>query len=269
MSTSYDLYLSGGTWLHRLDARVKLLTVMCGSVILLSWQNLWLVAIALLVTQVTLFSAGIRLKRLWSSWRLLLPMMVMIILFTTLFTPGDGAQIFAVWIIHVTVGSLAHGVTLALRIAALAFIILSWLFTTDQATLTRSLIGLGLPYTWGLTLAMALRYIPTMASAFRMISDAQQARALELSKGNPLQRARAYLPITVAMLITALRTAEALSRALVSRGFSSDHRRTNWRPLHFRTVDTVWLITLPFVLFAALWARYALGFGAQVLALLG
>ncbi|MHB1355441.1 MAG: energy-coupling factor transporter transmembrane component T family protein [Anaerolineae bacterium] len=269
MSTSYDLYQSGGSWLHKLDPRVKLLTVVCGSVILLSWQNLWLVAIALLVTLLVPLSAGISLKRMCSSWRLLWPMMVMIIVFTALFTPGDGAQILSVWIIRVTVGSLAHGVSLALRIAALAFIILSWLFTTDQATLTRSLIGLGLPYAWGLTLAMALRYIPTMASAFRMISDAQQARALELSKGNPLQRARAYLPITVAMLITALRTAEALSRALVSRGYGSDHRRTNWRPLDFRTVDIVWLIALPIVLGVALWARYALGFGAQVLVLFG
>jgi energy-coupling factor transport system permease protein len=269
MSTSYDLYQNGGSWLHRLDARVKLLTVICGSVILLSCQNLWLVAIALLITQVTLLSAGINLKRLWSSWRLLWPMMVMIILFTALFTPGDGAQILAVWIIRVTVGSLAHGVALALRIAALAFIILGWLFTTDQATLTRSLIGLGLPYAWGLTLAMALRYIPTMASTFRMISDAQQARALEISKGNPLQRARAYLPITVAMLITALRTAEALSRALVSRGFGSDHRRTNWRPLHFRRVDLIWLSASPLVTGCVLWARYALGFGAHVLVLFG
>lgn len=269
MSTSYDLYQNGCSWLHRLDARVKLLTVICDSVILLSCQNLWLVAITLLVTQVTLFSAGIRSKRLWSSWQLLWPMMVMIILFTALLTPGDGAQILAVWIIRVTVGSLAHGMTLALRIAALAFIILNWLFTTDQATLTRSLISLGLPYAWGLTLAMALRYIPTMASTFRMISDAQQARALELSKGNPLQRARAYIPITVAMLITALRTAEALSRALVSRGFGSDHRRSNWRPLHFRTVDLIWLIALPLFTGWALWARYALGFGAQVLELFG
>jgi energy-coupling factor transport system permease protein len=269
MSVSYDLYQGGVSWLHRLDARVKLLSVICGSVILLFCQNLWLIAVALLVTQITLLSAGINVKRLWGAWRLLWPMMLMIVFFTTLFTPEEGAQIVSVWIIHATVGSLVHGIALALRIAALAFIILSWLFTTDQATLTRSLIGLGLPYAWGLTLAMALRYIPTMASTFRMIADAQQARALELSTGNPLQRARAYLPITVAMLITALRTAEALSRVLVSRGFGSDRRRTNWRPLHLRAVDLIWLSTLPFVTAGVLWAHFALGFGSHLLVLFG
>jgi energy-coupling factor transport system permease protein len=269
MSISYDLYQSGGSWLHRLDARVKVLSVICASVILLSWQNLWLIAFALLATQGTLYSAGINSKRLWSSWRLLWPMMAMIVLFTALFTSGEGAQIVAVWIIRISVGSLAHGVALALRIAALAFIILGWLYTTDQSTLTRSLVSLGLPYPWGLTLAMALRYIPTMAATFRMINDAQQARALDLSTGSPFQKARAFLPITVAMLITALRTAEAVSRALVSRGFGSDRRRSNWRPLHFRTVDIVWLSALPLVTGCALWARFALGFGAQVLALFG
>ena len=50
---------------------------------------------------------------------------------------------------------------------ALAFTIFLWLFTTDQATLVRSLVAIGLPYPWGLTLAIALRYLPTMASAGR------------------------------------------------------------------------------------------------------
>ena len=72
----------------------------------------------------------------------------------------------------------------------LAFVVYAWLFSTDQTTLVRGLVALGLPFQWGLTLAMALRYLPTMANAFRMISDAQQARALDLRKGNPIQRAR-------------------------------------------------------------------------------
>jgi energy-coupling factor transport system permease protein len=267
MSSPYDLYQDGRSWLHRLDSRIKPLTVLCSSVILLTFQNLYLVGVTLLFTQLVLLSAGIRGKRLLSSWSLLWPMMLMIIIFTALFTSGQDTPILSAWIIHLTVRSLLRGITLALRIAALAFIILSWLFTTDQATLTRSLVGLGLPYTWGLTLAMALRYIPTMAATFRMISDAQQARALELGKGNILTRARAYIPITVAMLITALRTAEALSRALVSRGFGSDHSRTNWRPLHFRRVDLACLVALPICTAMALWARFVLGFGAHLLAL--
>jgi energy-coupling factor transport system permease protein len=145
---------------------------------------------------------------------------------------------------------------------ALAFVLFVWLFTTDQTALVRGLVGLGLPYEWGLTLGMALRYLPTMASAFVMISDAQQARGLDLAKRNPLQRARAYIPITVAMLITALRTAEGISYTLESRALGASRRRTDLHPLRYTTRDMWWTLVILAGTAMLLWARFAWGWGA-------
>ncbi|MCE5258141.1 MAG: energy-coupling factor transporter transmembrane protein EcfT [Chloroflexi bacterium] len=261
MSFAYDLFQNGDSWLYRLDPRVKLLASICGSALLLSCRNFWLVLVALLLILAILLSAGISRATLGSTLRILVPVMVMIVLFTALFTPVEGTRLFQFWIVTCTTGSLLLGITLGLRIAALAYVILAWLYTTDQSALTRSLVALGLPHPWGLTLAIALRHIPLLAATFRQISDAQQARALELSRGSLLHKARAFIPITVAMIINSLRTAEALSRALVSRGFGAPIQRTIWRPLKMRAADWVWLAMILVSTVVGLIARYAFGFG--------
>ncbi|MHB9034342.1 MAG: energy-coupling factor transporter transmembrane component T family protein [Anaerolineae bacterium] len=263
MSMVYDLYQPGSTWLYRLDPRVKLFASICGSVLVLLSRNFWLVAGSLIAIVAILLSAGIRRTTILSSGRVLGPIMLMVMLFTALLTPADGQILFEFWIIKCTTGSLSLGVTLGLRIAVLAFIILAWLYTTDQSAITRSLVALGLPYPWGLTLSMALRFIPQLATTFRQISDAQQARALELYKGSIFHRARAFIPIIVSMIITSLRTAEALSRALVSRGFGAPYKRSVWRKLHMRPADWAWLAAVTVITGLGLVGRFAFGLGTH------
>ena len=267
MSPLFDLYQPGDSWLHRLDPRVKLLLAICGCILLLLLRNLVVMVVALLLAHVALVSAGFRRDRLGWVWRMTSPTMVMIAVLWVLFYPGEGKPLLAWWIIRITPQNLAEGSAIALRIGTLAFIAFVWLFSTDQATLVRSFVALGMPFEWGLVLAMALRYLPTMANLFRMISDAQQARALVLDRGSPLKRARAYIPITVAMLIAALRTAQNLAHALESRALGATPHRTFRRQLHFRAPDLAWTVGIALTTALLLWARFALGFGTDPLRL--
>ena len=94
----------------------------------------------------------------------------------------------------------------------------------------------------GLVLAMGLRYIPTFSSLFGVVRDAQQSRGLDLSEGRWLARLRAHLPILVAMIISALRTAEKLGMALEARALGLPGvRRTAFREIAFRPVDYAFL----------------------------
>ena len=265
MSPLYDLYQSGDSWLHRLDPRSKLVLAFCCCALLLLWRNVWLIAGMLALSQLVLRSARISRRRLLWVWKLTLPTMLMIAVMWLAFYRGAGQLLLSWWFIEITVGNLAEALAVSLRLSALAFYIFGWLFSTDQATLVRGLVALGLPYTWGLTLAIALRYLPTMSNAFRMVSDAQQARALDLAKGGPIRRARAYIPITIAMLITALRTAQNLAHALESRALGASSHRTYMHPIRFLPID--WLLTVGALLITAVlfWARFALGTGAAPL----
>jgi len=266
MSAIHVLYQRGDSWLHRLDARVKLLLVLCGCGTLLLFDNLWIMVGALLAAHLALWNARIaRTKVLW-VWRMILPTVIMVLILWVLFNPGDGRAICRIWFVQVTARNLVEGMTAALRISALAFTIFGWLFTTEQADLVRSLLWLGLPYEWGLTISMALRYIPTMSALFGTISDAQQARALDLTRGNPLKKARAHIPIVVAMLITALRMAENLSRALESSALGASGKdRTSLHRLHFCTTDLIVSIGTLVCMALLLWARCALSLGTDPL----
>ncbi len=146
---------------------------------------------------------------------------------------------------------------------ALAFACFVWLFTTDQTAMVLGFVGLGLPYEWGLALAIALRYIPTMYTTLEHVLDAQRARGLETASLNPLQAARAYLPALVPMLIQALRSADYLSRALEARAFGAPGRvRTSRRHLHFTQRDAVVLALIVAGCGSILVARFVRGFGS-------
>ncbi len=265
MSLRYDLYQPGRSRLHRLDPRVKFLFAVCGVTALLCFRNVWIMLAALALTHLLLLSSGVRWQRLGWVWKPTLPMMVMIAVLWVVFYPGEGPALLEWRFLRVTMSNIAEGLAMALRMGALAFMLFVWLFTTDQTALVCGLVGLGLPYEWGLTLGMALRYLPTMASAFVMISEAQQARGLDLAKRNPLQRARAYLPITVAMLITALRTAEGISYTLESRALGASRQRTTLHPLRFNAHDALWMVIILAATATLLWARFTWGWGASPL----
>jgi len=268
VSTLYDLYQPGDSWLHRLDPRVKLAMVLSTLILLLLFRNLWIMLGASVLFLLFMYSARIAKSRVLWVWRITLPTMLLIAGLWAIFNPAQDSAFLDVGFIRVAPNNLAEGLALGLRLGALATIIFCWLFTTDQTTLVRGVVALGLPYEWGLIMAMALRYLPTMGAILHMISDAQQARALNLTRGNPVRRARAYMPIVVSMLITALRTAESLSRALESRALGASRRRTYLRQLHLQAIDLIWLAGILVTTVVLLWARFALGFGVAPLALL-
>jgi len=267
VSPTYDLYLPGGSWLHRLDPRVKLLLTTCGAALILSYSNVWIMLGLVLLYGAMVWAAGVGERLRW-VWRSTAPTMAMVAVLWVLLYPATGTAWVSIWVVRIGPENVARGVAVALRIGALALAILVWLCTTDQAALVRGLVSLGLPYEWGLTLAMSLRYLPTMANTFRTISEAQQARGLELREGGALARARKYVPILVAMIIAALRTADQLSRVLEARALGAVPRRTYLRTLHLRRADLVWTVVILVGTAMLIWARLALGFGRDAIRLL-
>ncbi len=265
MSFSFDLYVERDSWLHRLDARVKLGFVALATALLLAFNNLFVMLAALASAHAIILSARIPQSRIRWVWQMMLPITVLIPCLWILFYPDGSRELLHLWLIRVTALGIAQGLTVALRVDALAFVFFVWLFSTDQATLVRSLVRLGLPFEWGLVVAIALRYLPTFYGVFTMIAEAQQARALDLSQGGPLRKARSYLPILVAMIITALRTSENLAKALEARAFAAGARRSSLKDLRLRPADlavAAGLLLLAAILF---WVRFALKWGARPL----
>jgi energy-coupling factor transport system permease protein len=257
-----DLYVSRPGWLHGIDPRVKLLFVMFAIVLLLVVKNLLFMLAVLAFVHVLYASARIPLSKLGFIWRALLPASLLMSVLWVIFYPS-GDPLFQVWFVHITLTSLAQGLVLGLRILNLGLIIALWLFTTDPPSLVQSFVRLGIPFEWGLVLSLALRYIPFVYAAYRTISDAQQARGLNLSQRNGLARARLMLPILISMIISSFRASDQIAVALEARGFGARGvRRTSLRQLRFQPVDYGMMLVL-LVLVLLLYLNLRFGFASQ------
>ena len=262
MSLSFDLYVERESWLHRLDPRTKLIFAILSMAVLLGLANLWIILAFLAAIQGALICARLPRERILWGWKVLAPVLVLVPLLWPVFYQ-EGGPLISLWLLRVTDLSLVRGVAVALRIAAMAFACFVPLLTTTQTELVQGLMRLGVPYRAGLLVAMALRYVGVFYGSFAVIMDAQQARGLDLSRGNLFQRLRAYLPILVAMLITCLRTADRVAMALEARGYGSSRRRTVYHQLRFRRADWLALGVSLAALTALAFARFAFGFGSH------
>jgi energy-coupling factor transport system ATP-binding protein len=256
-----NLYLALDSWLHRMDPRAKLWAVLLAGLAGLMFRNVAMLAGLLVATQVLLLSARIPQKRLRWLWARIAPLLVMILILQPLFSPGPGPDLVQLGPLRLTVAGLLDGASFALRAASLAFVAAILLLTTEPTQLVRGLVKLGLPYAWGLTVALAIRYLPTTYSLYVTVSEAQQARGWIVGQGSFVARARSYLPIMVATIISALRQSDFLGLALAARGLGFPRRRTTLYDVHFTPGD--WLtVSLVSVAFAGLVVlRFVVGFG--------
>jgi len=256
-----DLYFAGDSWLHRLDPRTKLLGVLLSSAVGLAYRHIGVLAGLLLLSHAVLLAAHVPPARLRWLWSRLLPLLVMILVLQPIFAPGPGSDLVRLGPIRWTAAGLLDAVSFALRAAALSFVAATLLLTTDSARLVQGLVRLGLPYPWGLTIALAIRYLPETFGLFVSVMEAQQARGWIVGQGHFMQRARSYLPVLVATIIASLRKADSLGLALAARGLGYTRHRTALHDVQLRAVD--WLaLGLMMAAFAGLMLlRFHVGWG--------
>ncbi|MGH2351215.1 MAG: energy-coupling factor transporter transmembrane component T family protein [Chloroflexota bacterium] len=254
-------YQPGRSWLHHLDPRPKLAFVALASAVLVSLVSLTALLAFLALIHLALLSAGIPLRRLLGLWRILAPLLLTVLLVQPLLSPA-GDPLLAIGIVRITPLGLAVALALALRLAAVGFCWYTLLLTTRERDLVQGLLQLGLPSTWGLVLALALRYPSTLQGVYLTVLEAQRSRGLRLEGRGLLGRARALLPVLVATLVAALRSIEQLAMALEARGFGRAAQRSSLRVLRMQAADWLALALVLAAAGAALIARLLLGFGA-------
>ena len=244
MGTEFDVYMRRNTWLYALDPRVKLAVVAEAIFFTFLWPSAWTALAVSAACLGLLWLAQVPAGRIAAFLRGITPLLLMVLGLTALFAGGPGPTLIAIGPLRVTMDGVVQGVLLAARLLAMGLAFFFWLSTTDQAAMVRGFVALRMPYTWGLTLALALRYLPILAGLFEQVREAQQARGLDLGQKRFSQRLSAYRPVLIAMLISALRNSERLGWALEARALGTyGVRRSVFRPLRLHRVDW-WALTL-------------------------
>ena len=108
-----------------------------------------------------------------------------------------------------------------------------------------------------LIMSLTLSFIPSLIDETDRIIRAQKARGADFDTGNLFQRAKAFVPILIPLLVGGFRRAEELANAMNSRCYEGATNRTQMRVMKLTWRDLVAaLVTL--VVIGAIIVVYAM-----------
>lgn len=162
-----------------------------------------------------------------------------------LFSPRHGTEIYGTCTIilgsgryALTAEQLFYHVNLLLKYLATIPIVILFVCTTNPSEFAASLNRIGVPYSIAYSVALALRYIPDIQKEYHDISQAQQARGIEMSKKETLgKRLRAAGTILVPLILSSMDRIETISNAMELRGFGKNRKRTWYMAKRFSKGD--------------------------------
>jgi energy-coupling factor transport system permease protein len=259
MAGFVDLYSEGDTFLHRMDPRVKISSIVLLSILAFVLGSLEFLSLLLLFIIALVLLSRTSAAKTAFAFKFVFRLTILIIVLWPLFDRAGEPVIASLGPLRVTEPALVRGVTSAVRIVCLATVWYILMFTTQQRDIVRALVKMGVRFDFGLTLAISLRFFPTFGATIGSIMDAQRARGLEFGKGGLLKRTRNYVAVLVPAIVSAMRTADGLSWALQSRAYGARPDRTYLRDFRMRWSDYIAMTVVAIVFAAPLTAKFVFG----------
>ena len=168
-----------------------------------------------------------------------------------LFTPEHGVSIYGSRTVllegigryTLTAEQLFYHLNVVLKYACTIPIVLLFVSTTDPSEFAASLNRIGVSYRISYSVALALRYIPDIQREYHDISQAQQARGVEMSKKASLvNRLKSASKILIPLVMSSLERIDTISNAMELRGFGKEKQRSWYSGRPFTRLDIIAMI---------------------------
>lgn len=150
--------------------------------------------------------------------------------------------------------SLLFGLAMGFRFTAWSTAGVAFVALTSVEDLAWALHRLGLPYSVAFGLSASLRLARHLSETAVAVSEAQQARGLDLTSGGLLTRVRKAIPMLIPLLVLSLRRVNSMAMAMEARGYGAGGR-TSWISWRWGAVDTLALLTAAALVGACVWMR--------------
>ncbi len=251
-------YLPTGSFLHRLDPRVKLTGVVLVMPALMLQTGPAGALAGLLLLLLLLLLARAPMGHIVRSLRPLRGFFVIVLILQILLYPhrqaiAEGSLVLLDWGPIVVSGAAVPALAaILLRIVSIVLLLTLLSTIADVTDLTHGVEGLlrpfqrlGLPaHELSLVLVITLRFVPLLGRELERLIKAQVSRGADFGRGRGWfwQRVRKIFPLLIPLFITALRRAEELSIAMEARGYGGGKGRTHLVRLHLRPADGLALI---------------------------
>ena len=143
--------------------------------------------------------------------------------------------------------------------ATIPFVLL-FVCTTNPSEFAASLNKIGVSYSVSYSVALALRYIPDIQKQYNEISQASQARGVELSKkASLMKRLKSASAILVPLILSSMDRIEIISNAMELRCFGKNKKRTWYMAQKFKPLDYISIVVCALLLVVSLTLTYING----------
>ena len=194
------------------------------------------VLLALLLVSVGIFRLSkIRFSEVRFMMTFTLVFLVLNNLFIFLFNPDQGTALYGTghvlfhlfWRYDLTAEQLFYMFNISLKYFVALPVAILFISATNPSEFAASLNSIGISYKVGYSVAIALRYIPDIQRDYHSISQAQQARGVELGRSEPFfKRLKNSVNILLPLILTSLNRIDTISNAMELRGFGKSDKRT-------------------------------------------
>lgn len=258
MKSAIAAYYPGSSLIHRFDPRAKLVAIAALSVALFVRTSYWSLTVLGLACLTGFVLSGVPPRWFWRGLRPILWLVAFTFVLQALFDPGE--PLVRIGPFDISREGAQRAAYLSLRLIVLVTAGSLLTLTTPPVALTDGLAWLGRPLRklhvpteeLALMVTIALRFIPTLLEELDTIMRAQRARGADFSRGGPVRRARALVPLLVPLFVSAFRRADELALAMEARCYLPGVRRTRLHPLVAGWRDSLLLLLVAAIVMLAL-----------------
>lgn len=239
-------YLPRKSVVHSLTGTTKLAFFLCFTFASMITYDTRVLVGLLAVSLVCFKLSHIKLREVRFMLVFMLIFLVLNNLFIYLFSPDQGTAIYGTrtvlchlfWRYDITAEQLFYTLNITLKYFVALPVAILFISATNPSEFASSLNSIGISYRVGYSVAIALRYIPDIQRDYHNISQAQQARGVELGKSEKLwTRLKNAVTILLPLILTSLNRIDVISNAMELRGFGKNPNRTWYTHRPFRTAD--------------------------------
>lgn len=250
-------YLERNSLVHKLTGTTKLIFSLAWSVAAMVTYDTR-VLICMLIGSIVIFKISkVKFKDVSVVFGLALVFLLMNNLFVYLFSPEYGVGLYESRTLlftiagryTVTLQQLFYHLNMSLKVLCVVPVALLFIACTDPSEFAASLASIGVSYRVGYSVSLALRYIPDVQREYHNISQAQQARGIDLSgKDKFFTRLKNSIAILLPLVLSSLNRIETVSNAMELRGFGKNKKRTWYVQRKMKKADWITLFLAVLIL---------------------
>lgn len=248
-------YIERYTPIHQLTGLTKLIVFLIWSTIaMLTYDTR--ILLFLFIAGVAIFPlAQIHFSEIKVVILLILAFLLLNTIAIYVFSPQEGVNIYSSKTIlwhgigryNLTIEQLFYLLNITLKYISVLPIALLFLLTTHPSEFAASLNKMGISYKIGISVSLALRYIPDIQRDFKTIQQVAQARGVDYSRNAKLtERIKHAAQTMLPLIFSSLERIEVVSNAMELRSFGKHKTRTWYSERQLSKWDK-WIITISII----------------------